>query len=129
MTPVEGFLAVPLTSEYDLFQESLKMHHCVVGYGRICTEGYSRIFTLSKEGKPAATTQLRFAEGRWQPVQTRSYYNGDPPPGADHAARALADAYNEAQEVPKTCWYVNLATGQTLTELPEATPDEPYFIP
>ena len=130
-TQVEDYTAVPLNTEHQLYQDSLAMHHCVIGYGPNCAQGDSRIFSLLKDSKPAATTEIQFMEGAWQPVQTRGYYNAQVSPDLLTAAERVADAYNKAQNRPqrhRSSWYVNNVTKETTTTLPGAAADQEYAV-
>ena len=69
------YTVTPLTSEMDLYHESLRMNHCVIGYGNPCTSNASRIFSVSKNGETVATSEIRFSDDGWKPVQTRGPHN------------------------------------------------------
>ena len=64
----------PLTSEYQLFQESREMNHCVVNYAQNCRQG-DRIFSVLRNGIKLATSQIRKTPDGWQEVQTRGRDN------------------------------------------------------
>ena len=68
------FEIVPLTSEYQLFQESREMNHCVVKYTRDCQQG-DRIFSVLRNGVKLATSLIRQTPDGWQEVQTRGRGN------------------------------------------------------
>ena len=96
------FEIVPLTSARELMQESITMNHCVgyAGYDQPCVQGNSRIFSIRKDGRPQATTQLVRQGKRWQAVQTRGQRNAPADEAILEAAQHLARAYGQAQAQP-----------------------------
>ena len=69
------FTITPLTDEKALYQESLAMEHCVIGYGTRCAQGHSRIFTVSRNGNKVATSQIENNGSTWAEIQTRGKRN------------------------------------------------------
>ena len=69
------YTVTPLTSEMDLYHESLRMNHCVIGYGNHCTSNASRIFSVSKNAETVATSEIQLSDDGWKPVQTRGPHN------------------------------------------------------
>ena len=117
------YTAHALNDEHDLYQESLALHHCVVDYGDKCAQGSTRIFSIHKDSKPLATTEISFIKGEWQEAQTRGAHNGQVDNSVISAAQELAAAYNKAQNRPsrhRSSWYINNATKETVTAWQEA---------
>ena len=134
-TELDEYTAVPLGSEYHLYQESLAMHHCVIGYGPQCAQGNSRIFSILKDGEPAATTEIKFVQGTswgaWQETQTRGHYNAQVDGNILSAAEQLADFYNKAQKRPqrhRSSRYVNNVTKETADTRQEPVATEEYAV-
>ena len=44
-----------------LSKEGLALHHCVGGYVNQCANGYSRIFSIQKDGEQVSTLELGFS--------------------------------------------------------------------
>ena len=121
------YTIVPLSSEYDLFQESLQMDHCVISYGDDCALHNSRIFSIieTKENKRLATTELRKQGGRWMPTQTRGRKNHPPHHNVLETVERLAQRYQEAkgQDAAHTFSWVHETTRETFTEHPNPRPE------
>ena len=102
----------PLSTEYDLYQESLRMAHCVINYGSTCAKGSSRIFSIHEDGKRVATTQIQNIHGTWAPVQTRGYRNSDVDESIHELARRVAHRYQQAWNPEKAqhAWPVDHLT-------------------
>ena len=88
---------IPLSSEYDLYHESLDMDHCVIGYGDNCAIHNSRIFSIidSKDNRKLATTELVKQGGEWTPLQTRGRNNHPPRHKVLETVQRLAQRYQE----------------------------------
>ena len=89
-------MVTPLLSEYDLYQESTHMRHCVIGYGPDCASGSSRIFSITKDGRHLATVELNNRTGRWKAVQVRGRHNHPVDEEIDTIAQDLAKRYQKA---------------------------------
>ena len=116
----EDYVITPLSSEYDLFQESLHMEHCVIGYGYDCAAAQSRIFSMeTKDGKRVATTELNPKGPNWAAVQTRGWRNHPVSTEIEKAASRLAQRYQNAQQKDeKSCWWVNVDTAEAFEQHP-----------
>ena len=121
------YTIIPLSSEYDLFQESLQMDHCVISYGDDCALHNSRIFSIidTKENKRLATTELRKQGGTWIPAQTRGRKNHPPHHNILETVERLAQRYQEAkeQDAAHTFSWVHETTRATFTEHPNPRPE------
>ena len=83
----------PLTTEYQLYQESMQMEHCVVTYGRRCADDNSRIFNISSNDRPVATIEVAQHAQGWAAVQTRGKQNHPVPADILAAAQRIATRY------------------------------------
>ena len=116
--------AVPLTNTLDLLAEGKQMDHCVGAYSNSCTSGQSRIFSIRQDEAILATTELVLRNSRWQPIQTKAKHNHPPSDTAVHAAKTVAQAYQEhwkeqsGQEHRHTTWLQHPVTGETKQHLP-----------
>ena len=109
----------PITDEHGLYQESLAMEHCVIGYGPQCARGVSRIFNIARDGRKIATGEIVLRDGEWQQAQTRGRKNHHADSEAVLTMTQTAAAYDQADRVhrekgnqTKQSWYVNLETGE-----------------
>ena len=125
------YTITPLSSEYELYQNSLDMEHCAVIYGRSCAQGTSRIFSISdSNGNKLATTEIQPHTDTWIPTQTRGKKNHPVSDDLNAVAQRLGHHYQEVQEVQETQnpqqtrpWWVHLQTGEThLTHPNNAAP-------
>ena len=96
---IEEYTLTPLTDEKQLHYEANHMNHCVHGYGRNCADGHSRIFSISKNGKHTATTEIRKQGDSWSHTQTRLKNNHQAPlgphrPHGRHPAPTVPDSGN-----------------------------------
>ena len=89
--------AVPVTSEYGLYQESIAMGHCVFSYGDRCGAGVSRIFSLRRKGERIATGEIVQMPGGWTVSQVRSHGNRQAAEDAHAAMREIAALYENEQ--------------------------------
>ena len=107
------YTVTPLSSEYDLYQESLDMEHCVIGYGARCAQGRSRIFSIADtKGDKLATTEIRPHAHTWTPVQTRGKRNHPVSEDIQELAQRVALHYQETCQEEQPSWWVNLHTGE-----------------
>ena len=95
-TNIEGRQAVPLTSQEDLHQESLRMNHCVIQYGHQCAQGLSRTFSLKSQNRSIATIELTREAAGWVATQVRGPHNIQVNPHIQDLANQLADLYTRA---------------------------------
>ncbi len=93
----DGLNAVPITSEYGLYQESIAMGHCVFSYGNRCGAGVSRIFSLRRKGERIATGEIVQMPGGWTVSQVRSHGNRQATGDAHAAMGAIAALYENEQ--------------------------------
>ncbi len=95
---VGPFLAVELDCGFLLAEEGLEQRHCIGTYVNACSSGASRVFSLRRNGRRAATIELqRNHDGSWRMLQMRGKANSvvyDPAVLA--AGDAVARAYSEA---------------------------------
>ena len=94
------YTVTPLTSEYDLYQESLRMSHCVINYGQPCSSGASRIFSISQHGNHVATSQIAHRNRSWTPIQTKGYRNHPVPDEIIKVMTEIANKYQQALSLP-----------------------------
>ena len=112
---IEDYTVTPLTDEKQLHYEAADMNHCVHGYGPHCARGHSRIFSVSKNGKQTATTEIRKREDSWSHAQTRLKDNHQAPQDLiDLMAATLPERYRTAEtESPQpstTSWKIQEGT-------------------
>ena len=110
-TTKREFQITPLLNQYQLFQESKEMNHCVAGYANQCASG-DRIFSIQRNGIKVATSQIRQTDQGWQEVQTRGRDNH---PVSEDIKRVM-------QEIAKDYEHAHRAEEQRLREegiLPE----------
>ena len=113
------YTITPLSSEYDLYQESLNMEHCVIGYGSRCAQGRSRIFSIADaNGNKLATTELRPQVNTWIPVQTRGKRNHPVSENIQEIAQKVARHYQETRQEERPPWWIYLKTGETFHSPP-----------
>ena len=93
---IDGMTATPLTSEWDLYQESLAMNHCIIHYGERCAHGKSRIFSITRGSQHIASVELILEHRGWIPIQVRGFRNCAVTEEVWVAARHLAEVYNRA---------------------------------
>ena len=88
--------AVPLSNEQDLIRESIRMRHCVDGFGSQCAEGNSRIFAIrdSESKTSVATGEITIYEESWSIRQVKSYRNAPAPEEAVQLMRDVNVKYN-----------------------------------
>jgi hypothetical protein len=95
---VGPFLAIELDCGFLLAEEGLEQRHCIGTYVNACSSGASRVFSLRRNGRRAATIELkRNHDGSWRMLQMRGKANSvvyDPAVLA--AGEAVARAYSEA---------------------------------
>ena len=109
-TEDQGYTIVPLTSEKALYQESLDMEHCVIDYGSQCARNQSRIFSIHKDGKKLATSEICLTMDQgWKENQTRGPHNH---PVDDQVvdvmkrtARRYALEYSKSPDRHQETWY------------------------
>ena len=85
----------PLTTEFQLFQESREMSHCVINYAQNCAQG-DRIFSISRGGVKLATSQITRTPQGYQEVQTRGRDNHAVTGEIRNAMQAIAREYEHA---------------------------------
>ena len=95
----DGYTITPLTDEKQLHFEALHMNHCVHSYGNQCASGSSRIFSISKQGKPLATSEIRKTRNIWTPLQTRTKDNHKPPNALITLMAQVAQDYQQAEKL------------------------------
>ena len=95
-TQVDGITCIPLTDEEQLFQESVRMAHCVFSYGPRAAQGQSRLFTLERDGRPVATLEITPDGDGWAASQMRAYRNHPVDPRVQQAGEQLAQRYSQA---------------------------------
>lgn len=95
---VGAIQAVELNCGRLLAEDGLEQRHCIGSYANACATGASRIFSLRRDGKRAATLELqRGHDGNWRSVQLRGKANCIVTDTAVHdAADAVARAYAQA---------------------------------
>ena len=121
----EAYTVTPLLSEYDLYQESTRMDHCVIGYGDDCASGNSRIFSITKEGRNLATVELAKRTGRWKAAQVRGQYNHPVNQETQNVAQDLAKRYQKAAaQHSDKFWWTDEHSRNVLEE-----PSEPHHPP
>ena len=99
-TTTHGVTVTPLTTEKQLFQESLDMEHCVLTYGYKCSAGQSRIFSLTTRGIKTSTGEISLGPKGWTSTQTLATRNR-PATRQDHKAMTkITKLYNEAWNKP-----------------------------
>ena len=105
----EDLTVVHLGSQHDLFIESRDMRHCIHSYTDRCLSGYSRIFSVSREGRKVATGEITREGNSWKPTQTRGVMNGEPPPEAHLVMDMVAIRYSRAwdQDPVHTSWMLS----------------------
>lgn len=89
------FQIVPLLNQYQLFQESKDMNHCVVGYAYQCANG-DRIFSVQRNGIKVATSQIRQMDQGWQEMQTRGRDNHPVSENIRRVMQEIAKDYEDA---------------------------------
>lgn len=104
---VGPFLAVELDTGARLAEEGLEQRHCIGTYANACASGATRVFSLRRNGKRAATIELqRNHDGSWRMAQIRGKANA-----VVHDAAILDAAHRVAQV------YSNAALSLKRTEL------------
>ena len=93
---IDGLTLTPLTSEWDLYQESLELDHCVIHYGERCAQGSSRIFSITRGERHLATVELVHEHRGWMPIQVRGFRNQPVSDELRALARRAAEAYGRA---------------------------------
>ena len=89
------YTITPLCSEHDLYQESIRMEHCVISYGPNCADQTSRIFSVERNGKRLATSEIRLNGDEWQEAQTRGPHNHPVNPEITEVMKRTARRYNQ----------------------------------
>lgn len=104
----KGFKAVPLLTTEMLSKEGLALHHCVGGYVNQCANGYSRIFSIQKDGEQVSTLELSFDDGSQHPI-------GPDEKASEHAWRVAQHyrAWNKQTEVEERVFANLLAEAYT----------------
>ncbi len=71
--PNQIYKLIPLTTPYQLLDESKSMHHCVVTYLDDCISGNSRVFSIlaSSSNERIATVELTNRTGLWKVAQQK----------------------------------------------------------
>ena len=121
-TDMNGLTIIPLTSQKDLYEESLAMSHCVIGYGDQCASGQSRIFSIRSGDKRIATGEIRPNGRGWTESQTRGPRNHAVSNQVKEAMDTVAEMYTKAASPPGAAaspnrsWWVHAETGQTAEE-------------
>ena len=119
------YTITPLSTEYDLYEDSLEMEHCVVGYGDYCVDGHSRIFSISdSRGRRLATTELTFQPQGWTPTQTRARHNHQVSTELHQAAQRIADRYQRTAHQDNAFQWVDPETGKTYDQHPSPLQQE-----
>lgn len=95
------FLAVELDTGSLLAEEGLEQRHCIGTYVNACASGATRVFSLRRNGRRAATIELqRNHDGSWRMVQIRGKANTVIQDAAMlDAADRVAQAYSEAAQL------------------------------
>ena len=89
------YTITPLKSEYDLYRESLKMSHCVIQYGRQCSNHTSRIFSIGMNGRKIATAEITKNLHRWDTLQAKGPHNHPVSDEVEQLAARIAELYSE----------------------------------
>jgi hypothetical protein len=94
------FMAVELDTGSLLAEEGLEQRHCIGTYVNACASGATRVFSLRRNGKRAATIELqRNHDGSWRMVQIRGKANTVVQDSAAlEAAERVVQAYSEAAQ-------------------------------
>ena len=118
---LEGCSAVPLTSERQLYEESITMRNCVVQYGFKCAAGDTRIFSVRRGTQHIATGEIQLHDQRWTVVQTRGPANHPADPEAITIMKLTAlsyqQAWQEAGPQPHHNWHSNQPTEPGATDI------------
>ncbi|WP_026186448.1 PcfJ domain-containing protein [Thioalkalivibrio thiocyanodenitrificans] len=78
-----------------LYEEGVRMHHCVGGYMHAVEKGSSRIFSLTQcNTGERVTLELKMAQGGARIAQNRGPYNREAPETLRQAAQVLCDQVN-----------------------------------
>ena len=88
--------AVPLVTQKELHEESIRMGHCVRTYAEYCRTGRSRIFSILRDGENIATGEIREQNGSWESIQVQGRNNRPPEPGAETAMAQIAREYTKS---------------------------------
>ena len=104
----------PLTNEKLLHEESAAMGHCVYSYTDRCTNGRSRIFSVSNDGKKLATAEIVRTGSTWKPTQTRAHGNHDAPDEIHSVMTQVALDYTQHSKTKNTVppWRVQDPTAE-----------------
>ena len=71
------------------------MHNCVMFYDKICTMGDSRVFSVLRDGRRVATTEIAINNtGHWEGEQIQGKYNAPCSDELVDAANRLAKTYD-----------------------------------
>jgi hypothetical protein len=110
-TTVEGYEMVALQTGAALHAEGADMHHCVASYAGNVIRGFSRIFSVRKDGRRVATFEISksgflLASGEflqlpsskgplYKLVQLKGPYNAEVPQEVEQAIRGFISGLNE----------------------------------
>ena len=95
-TSTPAMTAVPLVTQKELHEESIRMGHCVRTYAEYCRTGRSRIFSILRDGENIATGEIREQNGSWESIQVQGRNNRPPEPGAETAMAQIAREYTKS---------------------------------
>jgi hypothetical protein len=103
LTPgtVDGYTFVPLRSADDIAAEAAAMKHCVATYGGNVRHGYSRLWSVQRDGARAATLAIGFPTDDPLPwiSDIKSAANHDAPVEIWRAARAWVASQDLAAKI------------------------------
>ena len=85
----DGFEFVPLRSRAEIEEEAKAMANCLRSYGPNVAQGWSRLWSIRKEGKRVATVNVRYTTHEPLPFisELKARHNGDAPTEVWLAAR------------------------------------------
>ena len=86
----EGLRAVALTTREELIREGNRMIHMVGSWSQYCLQGFSRVFTITEQGRTIATAEIVLRQGAWQVQQVVGHRNTKAPPGTDRIMERVA---------------------------------------
>lgn len=108
---IDGYEIVALQSGAVLHAEGADMHHCVASYAGNVIRGFSRIFSVRKDGQRIATFEISksgflLASGEflqlparkrspYKLIQTKGPYNADVSPDVEKVIQAFISGLNE----------------------------------
>ena len=105
-----------ITSQKDLLEETKTMDNCVFTYAPDCAAGTSRIFSVRRDDRPLATSEIRLEQGQWKEAQTQGRSNSPVENAVILAMRELAKEYTRLHKAnrrnPHRAWYLDVATDE-----------------